>query len=364
MPFENLLEIPPYSLNKTEKEALLTKRLLELTDLHQKNCPEYASILKSINYNSQDIKTYKDVPFLPVRLFKELELKSVASEEIVKTMTSSGTTGQRVSKIFLDRTTSSNQQKTMVKIVSDFTGSGRMPMIILDCPGVLKNRAMFSARGAGILGFSMFGSKRIYALDDDMKLDVNSVREFLEKYHDQKILLFGFTFMIWQHFYKELVRLKEEGICFDLSNAVLVHGGGWKKLVSEAVSPEEFHKRLQDVCGLTDIHDYYGMVEQTGCIYMECECGHLHASIFSDVIARRPVDFTECEIGETGIIQVVSTIPESYPGHSLLTEDQGIILGEDDCPCGRKGKYFKIIGRLKNAEIRGCSDTYADKFRS
>ena len=31
------------------------------------------------------------------------------------------------------------------------------------------------------------------------------------------------------------------------------------------------------------IHDYYGIVEQTGCIYMECERGHLHASIFSDV---------------------------------------------------------------------------------
>jgi hypothetical protein len=56
-------------------------------------------------------------------------------------------------------------------------------------------------------------------------------------------------------------------------------------------------------------------------------------------------------------------LPESYPGHVLLTEDKGVILGEDDCPCGRKGKYFKIIGRLKNAEIRGCSDTYAAKFK-
>jgi hypothetical protein len=195
-----------------------------------------------------------------------------------------------------------------------------------------------------------------------MKLDVEGLRGFLDKYGDQKILLFGFTFMIWQHFYKELMRLKDEGIFFDLSNGILIHGGGWKKLTSEAVSEEEFHKRLKAVCGLKHIHDYYGMVEQTGCIYMECECGHLHASNFSDVIIRRPYDFSEAVIGETGIIQVVSTIPESYPGHSLLTEDEGLILGEDDCPCGRKGKYFKINGRLKNAEIRGCSDTYATKF--
>ena len=95
---------------------------------------------------------------------------------------------------------------------------------------------------------------------------------------------------------------------------------------------------------------------------MQCEYGHLHASIFSDVIMRRSIDFSVCEPGETGIIQVLSVIPESYPGHSILTEDEGMILGEDDCPCGRKGKYFKVIGRIKNAEIRGCSDTYAEKF--
>ncbi len=362
MTFDEILSIPPYSLGREQKEKMLTERLVELTELHRRNCPEYAQMLDSINFDAASVHSYKELPFLPVRLFKELELKSVPHEEIVKTMTSSGTTGQAVSKIFLDRATSSNQQKTMVKIVSEFTGSSRMPMIIIDCPSVVKNRAMFSARGAGILGFSIFGAKKIYALDDDMKLDVAAVQEFLEKFKGQKILLFGFTFMIWQHFYKELLRLKDEGITFDLSGGVLIHGGGWKKLISEAVSHDEFHRRMKDACGLTHIHDYYGMVEQTGCIYMECECGHLHASVFSDVITRRPIDFSECEIGEKGIIQVVSAIPESYPGHSLLTEDEGVILGEDDCPCGRKGKYFKIDGRLKNAEIRGCSDTYAAKF--
>ena len=364
MIFEEILSIHPYSLDKDEKEKLLTGRLLKLTKLHQEKCLEYARILESIHFDADKVNSYTDLPFLPVRLFKELELRSVSKEDVVKTMTSSGTTGQAVSKIYLDRTTSSNQQKTMVKIVSEFTGSCRMPMIIIDCPSVVKNRTMFSARGAGILGFSIFGSTKIYAFDDDMKLDVEGVKKFLDKFQGQKILLFGFTFMIWQHFYKELLRLEKDGITFDLSNGILIHGGGWKKLVSEMIDPEEFHKKLKDVCGLENIHDYYGMVEQTGCIYMECEYGHLHASIFSDVITRRPIDFSECDIGERGIIQVVSTIPESYPGHSLLTEDEGTILGIDNCPCGRKGKYFKINGRLKNAEIRGCSDTYADKFKS
>ncbi len=362
MEFEKILNIPPYSLNRVDKDRLLTDRLMELTRHHQQNCPEYKRMMEAIGLEDDNVSSYREIPFLPVQLFKKMDLKSVPQDEVVKIMTSSGTTGQAVSKIYLDRTTSANQQKTMVKIVSDFTGSSRMPMVIIDCPSVVKNRLMFSARGAGILGFSIFGAKKIYALDDDMKLDVKGLKEFLDKFKGQKLLLFGFTFMIWQHFYKELLRLKERGVTFDLSNGVLIHGGGWKKLISEAVSHDEFHERLKEVCGLEHIHDYYGMVEQTGCIYMECEYGHLHASNFSDVIIRRPIDFSEVEIGETGIIQVVSTIPESYPGHSLLTEDEGSIIGVDDCPCGRKGKYFKINGRLKNAEIRGCSDTYATKF--
>ena len=359
MSYDELLQFSPYSLNSEEKKRILTKRLVELTKYHSEKCPEYGRMLEGISYDESKIKSYSDLPFLPVRLFKDLSLKSIDDSQVVKTMTSSGTTGQAVSKIFLDKNTSANQQKTMVKIVNDFTGSSRMPMIIVDCPSVVKDRRMFSARGAGILGFSIFGSKKIYALNDDMQLDVDGLKSFLETHKGEKILLFGFTFMVWQYFYKELLRLKSEGIEFDLSNGILIHGGGWKKLVSEAVSQEEFHDRLKYACGLEHIHDYYGMVEQTGCIYMQCECGHLHASIFSDVIARNPIDFSECAIGEKGILQVVSAIPESYPGHSLLTEDEGIILGEDDCPCGRKGKYFSIIGRIKDAEIRGCSDTFA-----
>ena len=124
---------------------------------------------------------------------------------------------------------------------------------------------------------------------------------------------------------------------------------------------KSLEKNLKTVSGITSVHDYYGMVEQTGSIFMECKMGHLHAPVFSDIIIRRPHDFSVADFGEKGIIQVLSILPNSYPGHSLLTEDEGVLLGEDDCPCGNLGKYFKIVGRLKNAEIRGCSDTYEEK---
>lgn len=364
MDYGEMWNSSPFSLPRAEKLSGFTKLLGELTLSHYERCEPYRRMMDGIGFSpaaflADPAKTYYDLPFLPVSLFKELELCSVPEAEVFKTMTSSGTTGQAVSRIFLDRETAANQQKALVKIVSDFLGASRMPMLIIDCPSVVKNRAMFSARGAGILGFSIFGADRTYALDDEMRLDLPAVEAFLERHQGKRVLLFGFTFMVWQHFYRELLKLERAP---DLSGGVLIHGGGWKKLAAEAVSPAEFRRRLTEACGLADIHNYYGMVEQTGCIYMECECGHLHASGFSDVITRRAADFSPCGFGEPGIVQVLSPLPESYPGHSLLTEDEGVLLGEDDCPCGRLGKYFKINGRLAHAEIRGCSDTYAAEF--
>lgn len=357
---EEFYELEPYELDKEAKRKLLTKELIELTEYHKEHCTEYANFLHAVGYKRENVKDVTDIPFYPVRMFKEYELLSIDRKDIFKTMTSSGTTRQAVSKIFVDKETAMIQQKVMVKILSDYWGKKRLPMLIIDAPDVIKNRTKFSARGAAILGLNVVAKEMKFILNEDMSLNVDELLEFLSKYKGQRIIIFGFTFMVWQHFYKELCALDKK---IDLSEAFLMTGGGWKKLESEAITRQEFKSRFMELCGITHFLDHYGMVEQTGCIYAECECGHLHASNYSDMIIRNFKDFSPCKIGEKGIVQVVSVLTHSYPGHSLLTEDEGVILGEDDCPCGRKGKYIKILGRLKSAEIRGCSDTYADKFR-
>lgn len=357
---EEFHRLNPYGLDRTEKGRVLTGALKELIRFHRDHCPAYANFLDMLNYDESKVSTPADIPFFPVRLFKEFELLSIDRREIFKTMTSSGTTGQQVSKIYVDRETAMLQQKVMLRILGDRWGKGRLPMLVVDTPAVLKDRRSFTARGAAIMGLQFAAREMVFVLNDDMTLNVDKLREFTEKYQGKRFVIFGFTFLVWQHFYRELLRLDQR---FDLSEAFLMTGGGWKKLESEAVSQAEFKKRLHEVCGLQHFLDHYGMVEQTGAIYAECECGHLHASVYSDVIIRDYKSFAPLPIGERGIVQVVSVLPHSYPGHALLTEDEGIILGEDDCPCGRKGKYIQILGRMKSAELRGCSDTYAAEFR-
>jgi hypothetical protein len=59
---------------------------------------------------------------------------------------------------------------------------------------------------------------------------------------------------------------------------------------------------------------------------------------------------------------MLSALPESYPGHSILTEDLARVEAVDDCPCGRLGKAVSVLGRVPRAELRGCSDTHAHDF--
>ena len=354
---KSIIDTLPFSLAKREKAALYADAIYELTKYHYANCPQYRKILDTLGFDPTIRHIIEDIPFIPVRLFKDYELLSVEKSQIIKTVTSSGTTGQSVSRIFLDRITATNQTKVLTKIVSNFTGTKRLPMLIIDTRSVLKDRNMFSARGAGILGFSMLGHDVTYALDENMELDFEVVETFCNKHKDENVLIFGFTYIIWEYFYKKLA---QSGKQLTLENGIIIHGGGWKKLIEQSVDNDTFKRLLENVCRIKRVYNYYGMVEQTGSIFMECEAGYLHSSIFSDVIIRH-TDFSVCGMHEEGLIQLVSLLPLSYPGHIILSEDTGEIVGEDDCLCGRLGKYFKIHGRIKSAEIRGCSDTYASK---
>jgi len=356
MTFEEYLDIAPYSLEKDKKRKFLLSELNNLISMHSQKSKEYHSILKAYGLIDKNFESLEDMPYLPVRLFKDYELKSCKDDEVIKTLTSSGTTSQKVSRIFLDKETSTLQTKALIKIMQAYLGKKRLPMLIIDTKAILKNRKMFSARGAGILGLSNFGRKHTYALDENMEIDFEVIENFLDEHKNEKIFIFGFTFMIWQYFYE---KLKEQGKKLNLSNAILVHSGGWKKLIEKAVDNQTFKNSLKEQTGIQEIHDFYGMVEQVGSIFVECEEGHLHTPIFADIITRNPMTLKPNRFGEEGIIEVLSILPRSYPGHILLTEDLGTIIGEDDCPCGKKGKYFRVKGRLPKAEIRGCSDTHA-----
>ncbi|MCC6538352.1 MAG: acyl-protein synthetase [Bryobacterales bacterium] len=355
----------PYALAQDEKRALLVDRLAALTRHHYRQCPEYARIIDRAFGGVERAAGFtrlEDAPFLPVSLFKQRDLKSIPPERVFKVLTSSGTTGQAVSRIYLDAETANQQARTLVRIVQHFAGAARRPMVIIDHPGVVKDRRSFSARGAGILGMLQFGRQPFYCLRDDMTLDADGLRAYLAQHAGTPMLWFGFTFMIWQHFLQALGAdgLTGGGAWQPAPGSLLFHTGGWKKLQNIAVSPAVFGDAVRRTTGAAEAINFYGMVEQVGSVFFENPLHYLHAPVCSDVIIRDTNTLEPLKPGRPGLVQVVSGLPASYPGHSILTEDLGIVHGSDspELP-GMKGAWFEILGRLPKAELRGCSDTFA-----
>jgi len=350
---DRLLEMEQYSLPAVAKEPTLIRGMNRLTDSHRDRCVEYARVLRAADPGLRDATQLGDVPYLPISLFKWLELRSVPSDEIFKVLTSSGTTTQMTSRIYLDVETARLQTRALSSIITHYLGLTRRPMLIIDHPNVIKDRRQLSARGAGILGMLSYGRDHHYVLDDDMRLDRPALDAWLERHAGEELLLFGFTFMVWEHFYNVL---RVAGI--DLSKATLVHSGGWKRLADIAVSNEIFKSRLQTAFGLERVHNFYGMAEQVGSVFFDCPAGFFHAPNFADVLVRDPTTWEPAALGDEGVVEVLSLLPRSYPGHALLTEDLGTVHGVDDCPCGRMGSRFTVSGRVPKVQIRGCSDTY------
>ena len=98
-----------------------------------------------------------------------------------------------------------------------------------------------------------------------------------------------------------------------------------KKLENKGVSNNIFKRKIKKKLNINRIYNYYGLIEQTGSIFFECDNGYFVSSIFSDVIVRDK-NFNVLPDNQKGLIQLMSVLPTSYPGHNIITEDIGKIL--------------------------------------
>ena len=343
---------------KTNQERIfyLASLLNDLTKIHRENCAPYGKFVDSFFEGYQPTKSINEIPFIPIGLFKQLELKSVPDSKIIRVLQSSGTSGS-TSKVFLDKITAINQIKALTNIFQQTVSAEKIPMIVIDYPQTANPSGSINARVAAIKGFSIFASDTHYVLNENSRIQIDLLRQIQEEHGTTEVFFFGFTSIIWKEL---LINLEKQGIELNFPKATLIHGGGWKKLTDLEVSNEEFKASVKKNLGVDRVLNYYGMAEQTGSLYFECQESNLHTTAFGHVIIRDFKDLSVCENGEIGIVQLLSVIPMSYPGHSILTEDIGLVLGDDGCNCSKPGRYFKILGRLPDAEIRGCSDVYGN----
>ena len=343
-----LLQCPPYS---ERNDGLFLKEINFLSEHHLAGCEAYGRIWKGW----QPAQRIEDAPFVHVGVFKRIELKTEDDSITFKRSVHSSSTSGTSSRIALDQKSSILQSESVTKILGDFLGVEKRPLLILDSVKSLRQRGEMSARVAAAMSLRPLASDIVFLLKDSenpgsMKWD--ELRNVL--LNNDRLIIYGFSWILWLAWgagafprdIKMLLRKKE--ISF-------VHSGGWKKLESIRVDHSDFNQAvLRHVRTGSKVVDFYGLVEQMGIIYPMCECGARHVPVWADVVIR-DVYTLKPIMEETGQIQLLNVLAYGAPYHSVLTEDVGRLI-PGDCPCGRQGRRFDLLGRVPKAEIRGCAN--------
>ena len=116
MKIDNFFNKNPYNLDSKLKKKDFNKYINFLTKFHFNNCSDYNKILKFFKYKVNKNYILENLPFLPVQIFKELDLSSVSKNKVIKIMRSSGTSTGIASKIFLDKINAANQVNALKNI--------------------------------------------------------------------------------------------------------------------------------------------------------------------------------------------------------------------------------------------------------
>lgn len=364
---ESLLAEPPYGVDPQQRRrALLALLKNEIAYACDRN-PRFRNYVKHWPVPFRAAEDIADLPYLPVGVFKaNPPLALVGPDEVKRTLTSSATTGQVPSRIVLDAATSRRMSKGALTIVRDFIGPARRPYLVIDTPENLAAQGQIGARGAAIQALRSFATEIVCCLrpgdGGDSSLDIEKLLACAARWKDSEVLVYGFTYVIWTQLIKPL---KRQGITLNMPNVRVLHSGGWKRLQQQAVTRNAFVEEVASVfgCSANRIVDYYGMVENVGVIYPDCEYGNKHVPAFAEIIVRDPLTLSPVKAGEKGLIQVCSVLPTSFPGFLLLTEDTAEVIDYDNCLCGRRGPSFRFAGRVPKAEVRGCGNLESTRHK-
>ncbi len=357
----------PFILPQKKKKKIFMEEMKKTVIWHFQKNAEFKKMCKNRGFSPKKKYFLEDIPYFPASLFKNFSLRSVPERLIVKRLYSSSTTG-KPSIILLDQETSRNQQIAVRKIISDFLGNTRRHFIIFDIEEVIKETTLYelSSRGTAIRGMIPIAKQMHFILYDKYEINVEKLKYLISDLKkEDSICFFGFTWLLYSvyrtHNNKEIKKMFNK---LKPKDKKILHIGGWKKLQEKTVSKSEFNKQISQFLNVkeSDVIDFYGMTEQLGVVYPDCEYGYKHVPIYSEVIIRDIKTLDPAPNGSEGFIQLLSPIPRSYPGISILSDDIGTIRGVDDCKCGRLGKYFTFERRSEEAELRGCGDVLQIKY--
>lgn len=313
--------------------------------------------------------SHKDIPPLPVRMFKQFEIRSYAPHADEKVWRSSGTSGLQ-SQHFLANTTLYDVviKKLWRQHVPEFSG---LTYKLIPHPDTWPDSSLAHFFGVGEMSEGRFvACPWLYGVSDvgkhtrNFDLALKTLINAFEFHEDSgsPMRLVGTSYAIAKVFDK----LDELELQFDLRDSMIIDTGGYKGLVRDRTR-EEFIRQARDRLNISPLNclNEYGMSEMTSHFWshwydnLEADFSQeFEAGVYTGReewwevppwVKVRIVDPMTLEDDPNGVVAFYD-LANVWSASALLTEDLGEVKELNDGSC-----LFRPLGRATGAELKGCS---------
>ena len=289
------------------------------------NNPVYREFLDLIKCDASCVCSIKEIPFLPIELFKSHKVLIGDSDpEII--FESSGTTGSIPSRHYVKDL--SIYEKSIEKGFEQFFGSISDYQFFPLLPAYLERQ----------------GSSLIYMVQKFMEWSGQEPKFYLYEHEEliadlkksnKKPFLIGVSFALL-----DLCETVNE----PLGSALVMETGGMKGRRREMIR-EELHSSIKNGLGIENVMSEYGMTELLSQAYSK-KAGIFNCPSWMSVVIKDPYDPERTEsAGKTGLINVID-LANIYSCSFIATSDLGKQYSDGS---------FEVLGRVDNSDIRGCN---------
>lgn len=288
----------------------------------------YRSYCQLLNKKTEQVRNISDIPFLPISFFKSHTVTTTHFEAELL-FESSGTTGQQPSRHWVrskalyelsfqkgfEASYGHPEDYCIIGLLPSYLERGQSSLVYMVNNLVEQSKHPHS-------GFYLY--------------DFEKLAETLHQLEAQRqqTWLIGVTYALLDF---------AERFPMPLQHTMIVETGGMKGRKKELLR-DEVHAYLAQAFGANEIHSEYGMTELLSQAYAK-QNGIFRTPPWMKVLLRAEDDPLSATSGKSGGINVID-LANIFSCSFIATEDMGRL---------EAGGGFSVLGRLDNAEIRGCS---------
>ena len=303
------------------------KMAIELFNYQVSHNTFYKKYCDLINCSSSKVHHIEQIPFLPIEFFKTEKILC-RNNSPNHFFLSSGTTSQKKSKHYIDCI--KFYEKTISLCFENFWG--KLNNYRFFCLTPQKKDAPNSSL-VHMCDFFVTKTKNLesgFYLNNLEKLNQDIIKSQKKQ---QPFILIGLSFAILDF---------AEKYNINLSGGHVIETGGMKNRREEMIR-ENFYKILKEKFKIKSIQSEYGMTELLSQSY-SLKNGEFESPPWKKILIRDKQNPLKINNDSTGGINIID-LTNIHSCAFLATEDFGSI-------CNNK---FKVLGRLKNSSLRGCS---------